>query len=86
MNVVDVWHQAFCKTLYGNFKLTCLKCCLCLSCSVVAISSYFDNFKSLGFSPRNLKSSKLLEIATTKQERHKQHFRQVVVPLFHYLQ
>ena len=32
--------------------MSCLKCCLCLSCSVVAISSHFDDFKSLSFSPR----------------------------------
>ena len=35
---------------------------------------------------RDRKSSIWLEIASTEQERHKHHFRQVTVPLFHYLQ
>ena len=33
-----------------EMRETCLKCCLCLSCSVVVISSHFDDFKSLSFS------------------------------------
>ena len=66
MSVVDVWHRAIHKTLYGNFE--------------------FHRDPYGGEKLRDLKPLKWLEIATTEQGKYKQHFRQVTVPLFHYLQ